>query len=448
MNMIVVGVNHKTAPVEIREQMTFPESEWDEAVKALRNQKSIFEAVIVSTCNRTELYVVSDQIHTGRYYTKAFLANYFNKKMEDIQPYIFVKENEEAVRHLFHVACGLDSLVLGETQILGQVRDAFLKAQALGVTGTFFNELFKEALNVAKRAHSETMINDNAVSVSYAAVELAEKIFGRLDDQRILVLGAGKMGELTATHLKSRGIDHITVMNRTYEKAVELAERYNGVAKDIRALENALAETDILISSTGAKDFVITASTVQRAVKKRKGKPLFIVDIAVPRDVDPSIQELEGVFLYDIDDLEGIVQTNLEERKDAAARISEMIEEQVGRFFEWVGTLGVVPIIAGLRQKALQIQRETMKSLERKLPDLTERERKIISKHTKSIVNQMLREPIQKAKEFAVDPDAKQLLNTFIDIFGLDLELSEDMPYDEQRGYGKRPVLNEARPRS
>jgi len=284
--------------------------------------------------------------------------------------------------------------------------------------------------------------------VSYAAVELAEKIFGRLDDQRILVLGAGKMGELTATHLKSRGIDHITVMNRTYEKAVELAERYNGVAKDIRALENALAETDILISSTGAKDFVITASTVQRAVKKRKGKPLFIVDIAVPRDVDPSIQELEGVFLYDIDDLEGIVQTNLEERKEAAARISEMIEEQVGRFFEWVGTLGVVPIIAGLRQKALQIQRETMKSLERKLPDLTERERKIISKHTKSIVNQMLREPIQKAKEFAVDPDAKQLLNTFIDIFGLDLELSEDMPYDEQRGYGKRPVLNEARPRS
>jgi len=229
---------------------------------------------------------------------------------------------------------------------------------------------------------------------------------------------------------------------------VELAERYNGVAKDIRALENALAETDILISSTGAKDFVITASTVQRAVKKRKGKPLFIVDIAVPRDVDPSIQELEGVFLYDIDDLEGIVQTNLEERKEAAARISEMIEEQVGRFFEWVGTLGVVPIIAGLRQKALQIQSETMKSLERKLPDLTERERKIISKHTKSIVNQMLREPIQKAKEFAVDPDAKQLLNTFIDIFGLDLELSEDMPYDEQRGYGKRPVLNEARPRS
>ncbi|MGV3487949.1 MAG: glutamyl-tRNA reductase [Tuberibacillus sp.] len=451
MNILVVGMNHKTAPVEIREQMAFAESELDEALQALRNQKSIFETVIVSTCNRTELYVVSDQIHTGRYYTKAFLANHFNMKMDDMAQYIFVKENEDAVRHLFNVVCGLDSLVLGETQILGQVRDAFIKAQGLGVTGTFFNELFKEALTVAKRAHSETMINDNAVSVSYAAVELANKIFGDLSDKHILVLGAGKMGELTATHLKSHGASKITVMNRTYEKAVELAERFAGQAKGIEHLDQALNQADILISSTGSKNFVITEAAVRQAVKQRKGKPLFIVDIAVPRDVEPAINEIESVFLYDIDDLEDIVQTNLAERKEAAEQIAGMIEVQVAQFTEWVSTLGVVPVIAALRQKALNIQSETMKSIERKMPDLTDRERKIISKHTKSIVNQLLRDPIQRAKEFATAPNADELLEAFIQIFSLENDLRDRVEVSQisnEKGATSRPILNGASTRS
>lgn len=443
MHILVVGFNHKTAPVEIREQMAFAESDLEEALHTLRSQKSIFESVIVSTCNRTELYVVADQLHTGRYYTKAFLAKRFGMNMDDMPSYLFEKENEDAVRHLFHVTCGLDSLVLGETQILGQVRDAFVKAQEIGVTGTFLNEVFKEALTVAKRAHSETMINDNAVSVSYAAVELANKIFGQLKDKHILILGAGKMGELTATHLKSHGVRKITVMNRTYEKAQELAARFSGSAKTLDALDAELAQADILISSTGSKDYVITEQRARAAIKSRKGKPLFIVDIAVPRDIEPIINDIEGVFLYDIDDLEDIVQTNLEERKVAAIQIEDMIEAQVAQFTEWMGTLGVVPVISALRQKALNIQAETMKSIDRKMPELTDRERKIISKHTKSIVNQLLRDPIQKAKELANEPHADQLLETFISIFGLEEALEEQEAKHhkgDQLGTAERPA--------
>jgi glutamyl-tRNA reductase len=451
MHILVVGFNHKTAPVEIREQMAFAEADLEEALLTLRGQKSIFESVIVSTCNRTELYVVADQLHTGKYYTKAFLAKHFHMDMDEVGQYLFVKENEAAIRHLFNVTCGLDSLVLGETQILGQLRDAFLQAQSLGVTGTFFNELFKQALTVAKRAHSETSINDNAVSVSYAAVELANKIFGQLKDKHILILGAGKMGELTATHLKSHGASKITVMNRTFEKARELAIRFGGEAKSLDVLDKVLDQADILISSTGSKNYVITEKKAAEAIKRRKGKPLFIVDIAVPRDIDPNINNIEGVFLYDIDDLEGIVQTNLEERKVAALQIENMIENQAAEFSEWMGTLGVVPVISALRQKALHIQAETMKSIERKMPELTDRERKIISKHTKSIVNQLLRDPIQRAKEIAGDPHADHLLETFISIFGLENDIAEQKAHDHkdnEKGAIEHPAFGGASTRS
>ncbi|MBD1381183.1 glutamyl-tRNA reductase [Metabacillus arenae] len=431
MHILVVGLNYRTAPVEIREKLSFNTSALGDAMKELKNQKSILENIIVSTCNRTEIYAVVDQLHTGRYYMKRFLADWFEMEKEDISPYLTFYENEGAVEHLFRVSCGLDSMVLGETQILGQVKSSFLLAQKEETIGTVFNHLFKQAVTVAKRAHNETDIGSNAVSVSYAAVELAKKIFGQLSSMHVLILGAGKMGELAAQNLHGNGVRKVTVVNRTIEKAEELAKRFSGDAKSINELQSALVDADILISSTGSKDYVISKKLMVKVEKLRKGRPLFMVDIAVPRDLDPALAELESVFLYDIDDLEGIVEANLVERKVAAEQIELLIEAEIVTFKQWLGTLGVVPVISALREKALTIQAETMQSIERKLPNLTEREIKLLNKHTKSIINQMLRDPILKVKELAAEEDAEQSLDLFMKIFDIEQAVRELSNHDE-----------------
>ncbi|MEH7375638.1 MULTISPECIES: glutamyl-tRNA reductase [Bacillaceae] len=425
MHTLVIGINYKTAPVEIRERLSFNEADLAEAIKKLNTKKSILENIILSTCNRTEIYAVVDQLHTGRYYIKEFLSEWFGIEQKEFSPFLFVYEDDGAVDHLFNVTCGLNSMVLGETQILGQVRTSFMLAQEVGTTGTVFNHLFKQAITVAKRAHSETDIGANAVSVSYAAVELAKKIFGSLANKHVLIFGAGKMGELAAQNLNGNGVKKVTVINRTYEKAQDLANRFSGKARTIAELEKSLAEADILISSTGAKDFVISKEMMVKVEKKRKGKPLFMVDIAVPRDLDPRISELENVFLYDIDDLEGIVEANLQERKKAAEKIMLMIEKEIVEFKQWLGMLGVIPVISALREKAHVIQSETMVSLERKLPNLSERDLKVLNKHTKSIINQLLKDPILQAKELAARPDANQAMDLFMKIFNIE-ELVEE----------------------
>ena len=420
MHILVIGLNYKTAPVEIRERLTFNETELVDAIKKLNTKKSILENIILSTCNRTEIYAVVDQLHTGRYYIKEFLSEWFGIEQKEFSPFLFVYEDDGAVDHLFNVTCGLNSMVLGETQILGQVRTSFMLGQQEDTTGTVFNHLFKQAITLAKRAHSETDIGANAVSVSYAAVELAKKIFGSLANKHVLIFGAGKMGELAAQNLHGNGVKKVTVINRTYEKAQDLANRFSGKARTLAELEKSLAEADILISSTGAKDFVISKEMMVKVEKKRKGKPLFMVDIAVPRDLDPRIAELENVFLYDIDDLEGIVEANLQERKKAAEKIMLMIEKEIVEFKQWLGMLGVVPVISALREKAHVIQSETMDSLERKLPNLSERDLKVLNKHTKSIINQLLKDPILQAKELAARPDANQAMDLFMKIFHIE----------------------------
>lgn len=420
MHIIAVSLNYKTAPVEIRERLTFNPSELVNALQVLKGKKSILESVILSTCNRTEIYAVVDQLHTGRYYIKEFLSQWFDLGTDEFSPFLSFYEQDGAIDHLFNVACGLNSMILGETQILGQVRSSFMQAQEENCTGTIFNQLFKEAITLAKRAHSETEIGANAVSVSYAAVELAKKIFGSLEGKHVLILGAGKMGELAIQNLHANGATKVTVINRTYEKAENLASRFSGEARTIKELQNALSEADILISSTGASNFVITKEMIAKVETVRKGKPLFMVDIAVPRDLDPNIGELENVFLYDIDDLEGIVEANLQERKKAAERIGLMVEEGIVEFNQWLNTLGVVPVISALRVKALSIQAETMKSIERKMPNLTEREKKVLRKHTKSIINQMLKDPILQAKELAAGKNAQDSLDLFVKIFNIE----------------------------
>lgn len=422
MHILVVSVNYRTAPVEFREKLTFQAAELERAMTTLQNQKSVLENVIVSTCNRTEIYAVVDQLHTGRYYIKKFLADWFQLEIEEVAPYLTIFEQDGAIDHLFRVTCGLDSMVVGETQILGQIKDSFLEAQQVKATGTIFNELFKQVITLAKRAHSETTIGESAMSVSYAAVELGKKIFGELTDCHVLILGAGKMGELALQNLYGSGARKVTVMNRTLSKAEVMAEKYMGHAKSLSELQCALLEADILISSTGASEYVITKEMMTKVEKMRSGRPLFMVDIAVPRDIDPAIDELEGSFLYDIDDLQGVVEANRAERLKEAKKIQFMIEEEIVLFKTWLSTLGVVPLISALRDKALAIQSETMVSLERKIPNLSDREKKVISKHTKSIINQLLKDPILVAKEIAAEEGASEKLALFAKIFDLETE--------------------------
>ncbi|WP_047981687.1 glutamyl-tRNA reductase [Ornithinibacillus contaminans] len=449
MHILKVGLNYKTAPVEIREKLTFSEHSLQDAMLELKRRKSILENVIVSTCNRTEIYAVVDQAHTGRYYIKQFLAEWFDIDKDEFSSYLRITEDDGALEHLFRVSSGLDSMVLGETQILGQVKQAFLTSQEINATGTIFNELFKQAITFAKKAQRETAIGENAVSVSYAAVELSKKIFGSLDQKHVVILGAGKMGELAVKNIQGSGATQLTVVNRTLEKAKSLADKFGAKAVQLDALEEVLETTDILISSTGSDAYVLTKEMLEPIQNKRKDKSLFLVDIAVPRDLDPAIGQLDNVFLYDIDDLQHIVDENLEARKKAAEEIEILLEQEIITFKEWLKTLGVVPVISALRQKALTIQQDTMESIERKMPDLTDREKKVLNKHTKSIINQLLKEPITQAKELAGSNKAEEALQLFVDIFGIENEVREEFEKQAKKnehllvnqGQGIQPLL-------
>lgn len=443
MDILLIGLNYKTAPVEIREKFTFNDNSTARALHLLSHTKSVLECVILGTCNRTELYVVVDQLHTGRFFTRNFLAEWFGVDKDSFQEHLYIKENVDAIDHLFRVTCGLDSMVMGETQILGQVRDAMQLAQEQKVTGTVLNTLFKQAVTLAKRAHTETGINENAVSVSYAAIELGKKIFGSFEGKHVLIIGAGKMSELTAKHLRANGSSRVTVANRTLERAQILAEKFRGDACTMEQLPDALLHADIVISSTGANGYVVTKEQLKPLVKQRKNRPLFMIDIAVPRDLDPSLHELDNVYLYDIDDLEGIVADNLAERSKEAERIVEMIEEEIIAFTSWYETLAVVPLIAALREKAFDIQAEAMKKIEGKIPDLTEWERHIIRKYTKGMINQLLHDPVVRLKELAAEKRGDEVLETFSSIFALEEILERNKQEIAWQKEKKRQLLRE-----
>lgn len=424
MYILIIGLNYKTASVGIRERFAFQEETKEKAIRTLKNTKSISEGVILGTCNRTEIYAVVDQLNTGRHYLKSFLSDWFGIDKHEFADFLYIKENDEAVEHLFRVACGLDSMVLGETQILGQVKNSFFQSQNLKSTGTIFNMLFKKAITLAKQVQSNTDIGKNAVSVSYAAIELGKKIFGDFRNKTVVIVGAGKMGELTAKHLQEHGVDTFVVVNRTYGRAKSVADQFNGKAILIQNLSDALIKADIVITSISTYSYVLTKQQIQ-AVSQKRSLPLFMVDIAVPRNLDPGINDLDNVFLYDIDDLEGIVETNLEKRAQEAEKIKLMIEQELISFKSWISTLGVVPIMAALREKSLTIHQEAVRNIENKLPSLTERELKIIRKYSNSIVNQMLHDPLLGIKEMAADPRKKEVLDLIIQLFSLEEEIQK-----------------------
>ena len=310
MHFIAISINHRTADVALREQVAFRDDALRIAHEDLYETKSILENVILSTCNRTEVYAVVDQIHTGRYYIQRFLARAFGFEVDDIKAMSEVKVGDEAVEHLLRVTSGLDSIVLGETQILGQIRDAFFLAQSTGTTGTIFNHLFKQAITFAKRAHNETDIADNAVSVSYAAVELAKKVFGKLKSKQAIIIGAGEMSELSLLNLLGSGITDITVVNRTIENAMKLAAKHQVKYDELSSLPNLLESADIVISSTSAQSYIITNEMIERIAENRKQDSLVLIDIAVPRDIEPGISAITNIFNYDVDDLKGLVDAN------------------------------------------------------------------------------------------------------------------------------------------
>ncbi|MFD4932204.1 glutamyl-tRNA reductase [Peribacillus butanolivorans] len=423
MYILMIGLNYKTASVGTRERFVFQEETKEQAIRVLKNTKSISEGVILGTCNRTEIYAVVDQLNTGRHYLKSFLADWFGVDKLEFSDFLYIKENDEAVEHLFRVTCGLDSMVLGETQILGQVKNSFFQSQNLKSTGTIFNMLFKQAITLAKHVQTSTDIGKNAVSVSYAAIELGKNIFGDFRNKTVVIVGAGKMGELTAKHLHEQGVNTFVVVNRTYERAKSVADQFNGKAISIQNLTGALIEADIVISSIITDSYVLTKQQIQAVSQKRNYRPLFMIDIAVPRNLDSDINDLDNVFLYDIDDLEGIVEANLEKRSQEAEKINLMIEKELISFKSWISTLGVVPIMAALREKSLTIHQEAVRHIENKLPDLTQRELKIIRKYSKSIVNQMLHDPLIGIKEMAASPNKKEVLDIFIQLFNLEEEI-------------------------
>ncbi|EHS56108.1 glutamyl-tRNA reductase [Paenibacillus kribbensis] len=425
MHIVVVGLNYRTAPVEVRERFTFAEQDLPKALEQLKLTKSVLEGVVVATCNRTEIYVVVDRLHMCGYFIRSFMEQWFGIPRDQFTQHLYIYEDEQAIRHLFRVTCGLDSMVIGETQILGQVKNAFLQAQSQKITATWFNRLFKQAVTLGKRAHSETSIGESAVSVSYAAVELGKRIFGMFTDKKVLILGAGKMSELTVKHLYSGGAAEVIVANRTLSRAEDLASKFHGTPVTMEEGIQRLADVDIVISSTGAQGYILDRDRVEASMKRRQSRPLFMIDIAVPRDLDPAIGELRNVFLYDIDDLEGIVESNLEMRRTEAAKIEHMIEGELSEFYQWLKTMGVRPVIRALQEKAESVHQDTLESLFNKLPELDERQRKVISRLTKSMLNQMMHDPINRVKELAVQKQGNEALELFSHIFALEDRLED-----------------------
>lgn len=355
MHLLALGINHHTAPVEIREKAAFAPDRLTEALHDLTRRGGAGEAAILSTCNRTELYCRLDSPHDERVLN--WFCEYHRLRPQDIAPYLYRYPDREAVRHAFRVAAGLDSMMIGETQILGQMKDAFAVAHRAGATGKLLNRLFQQTFACAKQVRTRTAIGANAVSVASAAVRLAQQIFTRLADQTVLLIGAGEMIELAARHLKEHGVTRLIVANRTLERAQALTERVGGVAITLGEMPQFLAQADIVISSTASQLPILGKGAVERALKARRHRPMFMVDIAVPRDIEQEVGELDDVYLYTIDDLRQVVEENLKSREEAAREAERIIDLEVMRFMRWVRSLDAVPTIRALRETAAAIER-------------------------------------------------------------------------------------------
>jgi glutamyl-tRNA reductase len=419
MPVVVVGVNHKTAPVAIRERLAFADQTFAEPLAQLRHP-AIEEVVVLSTCNRVEFYLHTHDTEAGMAACVEFLAHYHGLPAAQFVPYLYQFHDAEAVRHLFRVASSLDSMVLGEPQILGQVKSAYMVARAAHRTGTVLTQLFERTLNVAKSVRSETGIGDHAISVSYAAVELAKKIFERLHERTVMVLGAGETSELAVRHLIRQGVTQVWVSNRTMARAEKLAQELQAKAVSWDAFPEYLTHTDIVLSSTSAPQPIIRQSMVQEVMRARRHRPMFFIDIAVPRDIEPTVNDLENVFLYDIDDLENVVEANRREREQEAQAAEDLVWREVRYFQQWVAAQDAVPTIVALRQRAEMIRLEELDKALAKLGPLSDRDRRAIETLTVGIVNKLLHAPTVNLKRSAREGKVRDYVQLVRRLFELE----------------------------
>src|SRR3989339_550695 len=392
-SIVIIGVNHKTAPVAVREKLAFS-GDCAGPLLTLMNIEGCQECCFLSTCNRVEVIFVASDPAAAAVAVRGFLFAKSGLADAEAQQYSYLYQGREAVDHLYHVATSLDSMVVGEPQILGQLKQAYREALEQKTTGVILNRLLHKSFSVAKRVRTETNIGGSAVSISYAAVQLAKKILGNLQDKSVLLVGAGEMAELAAEHLVRQGIGRVIVANRTLERAALLARRFNGTAVGLAELTTQLAEVDILVSSTGATDLILTKDQVKPLMRQRKNRPLFLIDIAVPRDLDPELNELDNVYLYDIDDLKNVVDVNKVEREKEALRAEGIVAEEVAKFWQWLEGMELSPTITAIRQKADAIREAEVAKTLSNLKSLSESERRSVEMLANALVNKLLHEPM------------------------------------------------------
>jgi glutamyl-tRNA reductase len=417
----VVGLNHRTAPVEVREKLSFPSHTLKGALRRLKSYPVIEGCIILSTCNRTEIYAATLEMDEGINAIWDFLSRWSGVNKSEIKNFTYCHTLYDMIRHTFRVASGLDSMMLGETQILGQLRSAYLDAVEYEATNRVINTLFQLALTVGKRVRTETGIDRNAVSISYAAVELAKQHLGDLNKRQVLIVGAGKMSELTARHLVDNGISGVIVSNRSFERAEALAAQFGGRAVNFDELYKYMESADIVISCTAASHNVIKAEEMQQVMDKRKGRKIFMIDIAVPRDIETEVGELGGVTLYDIDDLKSVVDHNLTERRHAANKAELIIEEELEKFMKWHGTQFVIPTVTTLKNWGEEIKQKELQRALNRLGELSEHDQKVVSSLANSIVNQILHVPINQLKKYALTVEGHLYTEIMQNLFELDV---------------------------
>jgi glutamyl-tRNA reductase len=422
MGIILIGMNHKTAPLEIRERLSLSCDDNSRTLDEIKDISQVHEVMYLATCNRVEVVANIEDSVSGLEQLKSFIFSHGNLSHDEMKKCLYVYRDHEAVQHLFRVASSLDSMVMGEPQILGQVKDAYRHCVEHKASGIILNKLLHHAFRVAKRVRTETGIANNAVSVSFAAVELAKKIFGYLSGKVVLLIGAGEMSELAAKHLMNNGVSKIIFANRTYENAVRLANDFHGIPISFDLLEEKLKEVDIVISSTGAPGYIITERIIVDALRRRKNRLIFLIDIAVPRDIDPAVEGIDNVFLYNIDNLQEIVDDNVKNRMREADKAEAIIADEVTNFSNWLNTLEVVPAIVSLKNKADSIINNELERSLSWMRDMNEEEKEKIKILASSIVNKILHDPITRLKEESQNGGADPYVAAIMRLFKLEAD--------------------------
>jgi glutamyl-tRNA reductase len=419
---LALGVSHRTAPLELRERLALPEGRAAGVLNELRATDQVQEAAALSTCNRTELYlVVSDPVEAESA-ALGVLAREAEIRPTELVGHLYALRSAEAARHLFRVTAGLDSMILGEAEIQGQVKRAYELALVEGATGPILNRLFRGALAAGKRARSETGVSEKGVSISSVAVELAQRTLGDLAQRRVLVIGAGETAELTARALAARGVQTVFIANRRYDRAIGLAQRFGGDAVRFDELPEQLQQADIVVSATNSPHHIVEPDELRQVMESREGQPLLIVDLAVPRDVDPACREIAGVSLHDVDDVQGIVERNASGRETEARRADSVLDAERARFERWLGSLEVLPTVTALRERADEIVRRVLAENESRWESLSDADRERLEKMASAIASRMLHEPTLRMKRSTEDEDAYVYVHTLRELFGLDAE--------------------------